>query len=255
MARALCAAITAALVLALAGLPAVVPSPAGTAEAAAKRCKKGFALATVKGKQRCVKRCPKGQVKRTVNKRVRCVRRTPAPPRPQTPQQPQQPQTPQQPQPQTPQQPQAPPQEPQQPQTPPQQPQTPPHQADPVGEFRRRLAGSRLVRFSTSNTGSQGNYRYMFCADGQSFGYYDEYMSADSGMNYITQYGGTYTIDQAGFNADGTIGEALLSFTTNSTEKPQYKMIIRLVADNQAFTTEDGKTIHEWGRAPGQAGC
>lgn len=54
----------------LAVLLAFAPGPA----TAAKKCKKGQAIAQIKGKAKCVKTCPKGQVKRKKGKVVRCVK-------------------------------------------------------------------------------------------------------------------------------------------------------------------------------------
>ena len=57
----------------LVGLVALLALSSGPA-AAAKKCKKGQAVAVIKGKAKCVKKCPPGQVKRKVGKQVRCVK-------------------------------------------------------------------------------------------------------------------------------------------------------------------------------------
>ena len=223
------------------------PAPA----AAAKKCKRGFALLGAGSKARCVRRCPSTHVRRRVRGRLVC-RRKPAVPAPQQPGG----TTPETTTPggggTT---------------TPPaggDPGYTPP--ADPVAEFTRLMAGSYLYYLYHSTPSSTGASTYRedkvrICANGTWTRHRED--AGVSGTIYPSDDQGTWKVNKAAFArqqaADGSYifrGEAEVALTSTNPDDPA--TAIMNIADRDADFTDAtafyiGTNEHQ--RTAGGAGC
>ena len=196
-------------------------STTATTAAKRKRCRKGYVRKRVRGKVRCVKR-----------KRRAGSQQTPAPgPGPTG----------------------APAPGPTPPPGP--GPAPGPTTVDGKDQFNQLITGARLYRVyaNTTSTGStQGNDAYSFCPGGV-LNYYGEYIGHVSSST--TRWSGTWSVERAAATADGAVVEALVNYTTNSSEVPPGQVIVRVYRDSQQAFIGNSEGSTEYQRQPGQGNC